>query len=180
MKNYKLPKNFKKEIDKITFQHIFDIELNKMVKKLMEDPLIKKIVKELNEKEAKKMKYFETKVVKVKKKYKDVGNEYRLGDTFKCSKCGELFIPIPKQKGNWVNGENLDKIKFPCFCSYRDNDYQHRCYGIMIKNQGDYKIVPLQKQYRILSYPFSEDLAYFIKNWNIHILKGKIILYEEE
>jgi len=67
--------------------------------------------------------YFETKVVKVKKKERpsvcpDNGRAI-------CLTCGEKLYhiekPKPQPKGNWVNGENLDKIKFPCFCRWNHN-----------------------------------------------------------
>ena len=49
------------------FDEMCEVNYNKIFKKLMEDPLIKEIIKKLNEKKLKKLKYFETKVVKVKK-----------------------------------------------------------------------------------------------------------------
>jgi len=47
-----------------------------------------------------KLPYLETKVVKVEKEW----------DADHCPTCGQR---IEEPKGNWVNGENLDKIKFP-------------------------------------------------------------------
>jgi len=65
--------------------------------------------------------YWGVKVVKVKKAKKDFWcGGMRIGDkqyqVFKRKKG----IPYLKEfkKGNFVNGENIDKIKFPCFCRF--------------------------------------------------------------
>lgn len=146
-------------------------------------------VEYLNDKEVKKMSrpYFETKVVKVKKgeKCEHVGRAYpysKTGDTVECVDCGKKFIlgqEEPKPKGNWVNGENLDKMKFPCFCSWNiplDNEKQ---YGLLIKG---YSLYSLRKQslYQDNLVEENKNLEPLIKRWDIHILKGKIIIYEEE
>jgi len=79
----------------------------------------------LLKKEVKKMSkpYFETKVIKIKKpKYqsreviKFMGKKYEV-----FVKDGKVSIRRHKHlrgKGSWVNGENLDKIKFPCYCRF--------------------------------------------------------------
>ena len=58
------------------FDEMCEMSYNKMIKKLMKDPLIKKIAKELNEKEVKRMKYFDVKVVKVKRNRKEHDKKY--------------------------------------------------------------------------------------------------------
>ena len=63
----------------------------------------------------KKLPYFETKVVKVKQE-KEIDYFCKVDKGDWCGKCPRR--PIYK-KGNWVNGENLDKIKFPVLCSYK-------------------------------------------------------------
>lgn len=140
--------------------------------------------------------YFETKIVKVVKVKKEedkcihVGMAYaynKTGDTIECANCGENFILEGKEKpkGNWVNGENLDKIKFPVPCSYQY--FGKTRYAILSKGaefdgptKYTYSLIDIKKQDN-LSESFEEyDLKEMILNHDIHILKGKIILYEEE
>jgi len=122
-------------------------------------------------KEVKKMSrpYFELKVVKVKKEKPE--QKY-------CPCCGGK-IEMEKPIGNWVNGENLDKIKFPVGCNWhiplRDDDVQ---YGILMKKNSGIELHHI-KQHNYSSIIASGDLKELIKRWDIHILKGKIILYEE-
>ena len=93
---------------------------------------VKKVKKEID---LKKIPYFEVKVVKVKGKKKEIRS-------VKCSICGNTYAPctcatVTKHKGNWVNGENLDKIKFPVPCSWNiplDKDIN---YGLLIKITND-------------------------------------------
>jgi len=139
---------------------------------------VKKVKKSVD---YRKLPYFETKVVKVKK------GGYRLGDTFKCPKCGELFIPIPrtdKPKGNWVNGENLDKIKFPVPCRFGNRGKL----GLLLNGVDDngnnifelHQITEQISKHNCTRMNHQKDLKALIKQYNIHILKGKIILFEEE
>ena len=81
-------------------------------------------------KEMKKMSrpYLETKVVKVKKEKKCQHLKYMVGyvptgSYYECPACGKkVYIKnVKDKKGNWVNGENLDRIKFPFFCRYENN-----------------------------------------------------------
>lgn len=133
--------------------------------------------------------YLETEIIKIKKqKYKCrevikfMGKKYEV-----FIKDGEVSIKRHKHqiepKGNWINGENLDKIKFPCFCSYGGNRY-----GIITRTKANeafdnefYTLHGIEKQHgsfsSIRSYYNFQDL---IRVWDIHILKGKIILFEEE
>ena len=111
--------------------------------------------------------YFEMKVVKVKKEEKEWTPDC-------CPCCGA--------KREWVNDENLDKIQFPCFCRYSKN--QH---GIITKTYiGEHKetiytLHGIERQFSSLSSIKSYDkLRRLIEAFDIHILKGKIIIFEEE
>ena len=148
------------------------------------EELIVKII----EKE-RKMKYFETKVVKVKKEgYQHEAKVLH----FYCKKCGEehrheYTISQQKQrKGNWVNGVNLDKIKFPCFCSYKPAE-NAKSYGQLNKGffRGDYYylITDESRQYddaNCEQFYHSSNLERLFMDYDIHILKGKIIIYDDD
>lgn len=134
-----------------------------------------------NHKEVKKVNkipYFELKVVKVKKEEKKQGG-CKLYESKWCGECPR----IPKQKkGNWVNGENIDKIKFPCFCSYNAG-YA----GIITKDGMNYYELHNIEQQADENYLGGRtlvakelDLKILVKCWHIHILKGKLIIFEEE
>jgi len=113
--------------------------------------------------------YFEMKVVKVEGKKK----EY-------CPRCGSEII-MEKAVGNWVNGECIDKIKFPCFCSFRY--FGEKMLGqINHSKNGElpYELVNITKQKDTNVYRHSGSLKELIENHDIHILRGKIILFEEE
>ena len=143
-----------------------------------------------------KLPYFETKVVKVvsesnrkfkklqreakeinrildslfiKYSWKDNGKELTYNVDCKISK--------KQPKGNWVNGENLDKIKFPCFCSYTHGSKK---VGILLKLGNNFYIINIGGQGDYTKYFLSYDLKHLIKDFDIHILKGKIIIFEEE
>lgn len=122
--------------------------------------------------------YFETKVVKVKKENKC---KLHIGKCKSCNFNGYCVHQMnnEKPKGNWFNGENLDKIKFPCFCSYIKNN--NKRYAILVKNEELIFIINVEKQNTTPEYIISRE--YFdilIKEGKIHILKGKIIIFEEE
>ena len=156
------------------------------------------IVKIIN-KEVKKVSrpYFEMEVVEVKKeKCKHLEVLFKNG-IFKCTHCGHRLkikrydkntrwgwtkFSQKQQKGNWVNGENLDKIKFPCFCSYSDGEGSERKKGFLSASNGYYYIADITNQKKVQtdvgSYSNCYDLKTFIRENNIHILKGKIIIYE--
>jgi len=183
------------------FDKMCKINFKKMIKKLEADPLIKKIIKECNEKEEKKMTmkfkmkhdkfkklpYLDVKVVKVGKeepKYLVKGKVGgRLVGMF-AKKNGEICTEVIKpKKGWWVNGENLGKIKFPCFCSYRyfiSGKKGDKSNGMLMKLGNNYYIANIGSQGDWTPYFVSYDLKFLIENFNIHILKGKIILWEEE
>lgn len=129
--------------------------------------------------------YFEMKVVKVEKEKEYVGEICIRGER------KPLYIENnriyfegkekPKRKGNWVNGENLDKIKFPCFCKWSNNGWV----GMIIKDWKEcdavYTLVRVDEQTnRNHTYGCFRSLEKLIKDYDIHILKGKIIIFEEE
>ena len=155
---------------------------------------VKKVKKQVD---YRKLPYFELKVVKVKKR-KKCKHEYiswEYGKEIKCLSCGRIFNDLydvnkarngENPKGNWVNGENLDKIKFPCFCTHKDKKYNYTGLGIIIKGINDkieenYKLIDIGKQHtRLNEVATNKSLKELIDIWNIHILKGKIIIFEEE
>jgi hypothetical protein len=99
-----------------------------------------------------------------------------------CPRCGAELIPEKplEPNANWVNGENLDKIKFPVPCSYvKDGE---RKFGLLSMNRGYYYIADItsQKKEQEDVSEKCDSLKVFILFNNIHILKGKIIIFEEE
>ena len=97
--------------------------------------------------------YFEMKVVKVKGKKK----EY-------CPRCGSEII-MEKPVGNWVNGENLDKIKFPCFCIFDSNKGINGCAsGQAVKGVG------------IINKTWEEGKDQYQLSWGDHQEKGLSVL----
>ena len=152
-KKYKHP-TMTEAVYKHDFNKMCEANYNEMIKKLLKDPLIKKIVEESNEKEVRELSrpYFETEVVKLK-----------------------------------VNGENLDKIKFPCFCSYKQpltdlNKHLGIIEHIAIYGEkARYVLLNIEGQRRGCKLvPIFEDLKSLIESYEINILKGKIIIFEEE
>ena len=110
--------------------------------------------------------YLETKIVKVRSEKK---KEY-------CPRCGSEII-MEKAVGNWVNGECIDKIKFPVPCSYI---HETKKMGILFKLGNSFYVVNIDEQGNYNKYFLSYDLKHLIEDFNIHILKGKIIIFEEE
>jgi len=95
-----------------------------------------------------------------------------------------IEIIEPKQpKGNWVNGENLDKIKFPVPCSYRSHTGKKR-YALLNKDKNngkdEYQLSRIFQDTCSNFFLASDSLKKLIRKWDIHILKGKIIIFEEE
>jgi len=119
--------------------------------------------------------FFEMKVVKVKGKKK----EY-------CPRCGSEII-MEKPVGNWFNGENLDAIKFPCFCSYIVVLTGEKRYGELNKGWDDlvyknnYTISNIEKQTTDMSVLYVDtSLKKLMINLKIKIEHGKVIIFEEE
>lgn len=139
--------------------------------------------------------YLETEVVKVKKKEKpEVGIANRNDKNWEYISDKDLIQLIDtakgqlkkraNQQGNWVNGENLDKIKFPCLCSYSDGEGSERKKGFFSASNGYYYMADITNQKKVQndvgSYSNCHDLKTFVRENNVHILKGKITIYEEE
>jgi hypothetical protein len=135
---------------------------------------LKEVNKVKKEIDFNKIPYFETKVIKLKKEKREWKPGY-------CPCCGKK---TEEPEANIVNGENLDKIMFPCFCSYHETNCTER-YGMLNKgcnHQVDiFELHKIEQQSDFLS---REDhnlsLEYLMKHYNIKILKGKIIIFEEE
>jgi len=145
---------------------------------------VKKVKKSIN-----KIPYFEMKVVKVKKgkchHYQFGRTEYVNSEYYcRCPKCGESILIKDKPKGNWVNGENLDAMEYPCFCTFENNGKEY--YG-EINTVVDYygstgfTLTDITEQTKGVStkytYKFIEGM---IKRFKIKIRPGKIIIFEEE
>ena len=173
----------------MNFNDMCEREHLKMFKKLVNDPLIKKIIKKCHKfanigKEVKKVRpYFETKVVKVKKK-KTYSNHIIIdGKKYILYEDKKENVYPHKKKGNWVNNENLEKIKFPCFCSYRSHSGKKH-YAQLIKNKDNgkykYELLRISQDNGESIFLSSGSLRKLIRKWDIHILKGKIIIFEEK
>jgi len=145
------------------------------------------------------MEFFETKVIKVKKEKKEYKCEHPVVkfSYCQCTKCGK-YVPMPlnpmlmtqrsKSKGNWVNGENLDKIKFPCLCSYSINTLDNPAekqlgfidYISIYGEKAKYILLNIGWQTKGCKLiPIFDSLENLIFSYHIHILKGKIIIFEE-
>lgn len=154
---------------------------------------VKKVKKEID---FSKLEYFSVKVVKVRKKKREKiqCNNHCLifnNNQIVCYKCGEVFGGNKRPKGNFVNGENLDKIMFPCLCSFLidgervygelddcvNYNRQIICLKELVEQIGQLNI-RMDKQRYYLEFPIC-DLGSIVKTKNIHILKGKIIIFEE-
>ena len=140
-----------------------------------------KVKPKVSQEKFKKLPYLDVEVVKVEAKKEE--KHY-------CKMCG-AEIEMEKQLGNWVNGENLDKIKFPCYCSWKAEDMIF--YGEINTNYNEhkqeleYELSDITKQvnrdmmgsrYSIRYSSFS--LKKLFENRDIHILKAKLTLFEEE
>jgi len=131
------------------------------------------------------MKYFELKVVKVKKekKFGYAGSIY-CKDCKKYIKYNFPYHFCVESRDNYINGENIDKIKFPCFCRF---GYGGKL-GILLTGVDDdgkdifelHRINNQISEYNCTRMNHQRDLKGLIKDNHIHILKGKIIIYEEE
>ena len=160
-----------------------------------------------------KLPYFEVKVVRVKKgcqhnkaewvsdrkfwKCSKCGEPVLCPMKYKCNKCGYIFEcetatgPVFRQpKAKWINGENLDKIKFPCYCSYIEQDGK-KTYGELNKTYNEEKEevtyllsdithqVGYKEDFRHSIRYEDESLERLLKIRKIKIVKGKVILFEE-
>jgi len=97
--------------------------------------------------------------------------------------AGKAHKQGERSGGNNVNGENLDKIKFPCFCSYVSfTGKKHHALLIKDRNNGEYKykLLRISQDNGESIFLSSDSLKKLIRKWDIHILKAKIILFEEK
>ena len=140
--------------------------------------------------------YLEVKVVKVRsesnRKLKKLEGEaieiQRKIDRIK----GERGYKEGKWSGvNWINGENIQKIKFPCFCSFvKDGEKR---YGEINTNYNEHKEeleyelsdITQQVDGKMMGSSFSVRYSDFsledlIKCHDVHIKRGKIIIFDEE
>jgi len=120
--------------------------------------------------------YLETKIVKVRSEKK---KEY-------CPRCGSE-ITMEKPVGNWVNGECIDKIKFPCFCSFETGMKDYKRFGeldhVICRDFSFYRIRELKQvgKEEVSNCQYVKSfLKDIIETFDVHILKGKIIIFEEE
>ena len=128
-----------------------------------------------------KLPYFELKVVKVKKEKKECIGEICIRGKRRPLYEKDHYIYFEgkdKSKGNWVNGENLNAIKFPVPCRYNGN-YLGLIY---IARDKSYGLINIDKQRKYWCVEDSgwENLGNMIRSYDIHILKGKIIIFENE
>jgi len=145
----------------------------------------------------KKIPYFETKVVKVKKEKKEEKSfamYCKYHNNCEYQKVEPYALVKEHRKGTCVNGENLDKIKFPCYCSF---DANKGCYGkpnktykvhgigrldkTFSEGQLQYQLSWADRQSKDLSVLCSTpSLKKLMEIYDIEIRKGKIIIFEEE
>ena len=121
-----------------------------------------------------KIPYFELKVVKVKKEEKE--KRY-------CPVCNSE-LKMEKPLGTWVNGENIDAMEYPCFCTFENNGKEY--YGeinTIVDHYGStgFTLTDITKQTKGVStkytYKFIEGM---IKRQKIKIKPAKLIIFEEE
>jgi hypothetical protein len=95
----------------------------------------------------------------------------------------ESIIGKPKEsKSNWINGENLDKIKFPCFCEFAYEGKKHLGQiNFTFHKEFCYQLADIEKQCKGVNvYRQTNTLKELIEEHDIHIRKGKILIFEEE
>jgi len=91
-----------------------------------------------------------------------------------------------KRKGNWVNGENLDKLQFPFYCTF----VNHEDKKVIGRVDWNYNEASGKREYQ-LSYADHQgnhlsvaatlsSIRELIKVFKIKVEKAKIILFEEE
>jgi len=131
--------------------------------------------------------YLDVEVVEVKTKKKEEIPKscVNCGAKTFCHRYEERYKKLEKQ-GTWVNGENLDKIKFLFACTFTDGiGEEHR--GMVIKTLMDYDkcdtaylLFDIDAQSKgLTSWVRKYKLDELISEYNIHIAKAKIVIFKE-
>jgi len=128
--------------------------------------------------------YLEVEVVEVKTKKKKEIPE-RCVDCCIAPTCPAYITKYKKleKEGTWVNGENLDKMKFPCACSY--DGYEGKRYGLLtrgfVNGETEYLLHTVCNGQCFLNSVESRcnNLKELITKRNIHIEKAKIVIFKE-
>ena len=138
--------------------------------------------------------YLDVEVVEVKVKKKKeipvhcVECDIKLG----CGIYQRKYKKLEKE-GTLVNGENLNKIKFPCYCSFDANkgvfgepERTYKVHGIGMINENFYEgqinyelswADHQQKDINVLC--GTPSLKRLIEIYDIHIEKAKIVIFKE-
>jgi hypothetical protein len=88
-----------------------------------------------------------------------------------------------KKEGNWVNNENLDKVYFPCYCSFLSGG--NKRYGVILTDdfQGKryYSLHLFKKQIsnrKCTAWMRTTDLRWLFITYKINVLKGETKIFE--
>jgi hypothetical protein len=174
----------KKEIDfsKIPY---FETKVIKVKKHNIEQKVKTFVLERVETKHIKgeiiKVKYNDPKLYLYRHEDSKVGDEAIYPDR-KIWKIIKIIEP-KKIKANIVNGENIDKIKFPCLCNYTQycKKYLGQLNTGLENNNIIYELYSIDKQDAYVNrVAHSLILKELILRWDIHILKGKILIFEEE
>jgi len=90
----------------------------------------------------------------------------------------EVTVISPKKKkGTWVNGENIDKMKFPSYIKYK---LQGRLrVGEIHRNDTNVFITDVKQSKYDVRLVAHIPLVAFIRQYEIKILKAKLIIFDE-
>ena len=133
----------------------------------------------------KKLEYLDVKVVKVEQPIPEKPGMYcRIGSrVYKVHERkgkNPYLKEFKKNKGNWVNGENIDAIRFPAYCSYVINGKIYKGQINKAKYESVYSLYWIGGQSKYSNWVDSAgSLKPLIDNYDIHILKARIILFDE-
>jgi len=88
-----------------------------------------------------------------------------------------LSVTLEEVKGKKQGKENLEKIEFPCYCSYWCNG--HRWKGQINRDFDYYYLISMntQKDYNVISKRI--NLETIMDEWDIEILKAEVKLWKE-
>jgi len=136
-----------------------------------------------------KLPYFSLKVVKMKKeKIPLTPDNCSCKVSELCEHCAFLTSyckGMKKQpKGNWLNGENLDAIEYPCFCTFENNGKEY--YGeintiVDLYGATGFTLTDITRQTKGVSTKYTyKSIGDMIKSFKIKIKPGKVIIFENE